>query len=110
MEKRFTNENFERFLRQNAEGLRMRPSDKVWKGISRRMNRSRRNFGFILSASLLTISTLVYYRMDHHAPAAASPNSAALKQIVTNKFTETSKANSQSTTFTDNVIKHPRTK
>jgi len=83
MERRFTNENFERFLQQNAEGLRMRPSDKVWKGISRRMNRSRRTFGFILSISLLTISTWAYYWMDHSPKAGttASSNAGSSKTV-----------------------------
>ena len=67
MERNFTNENFEGFLRQNAEGLRMRPNERVWKGISKHLNRRRRRIGFILSVSLLTISSLGYYLMDNTA-------------------------------------------
>lgn len=68
MERNFTNENFERFLRQNADGLRMRPSDKVWKGIHRQMNRKRRRLGFLLTFSLLITSALGYYLTEGNTP------------------------------------------
>lgn len=61
MEKNFTNENFERFLRQNTDGLRMRPSAKVWKSISSHLNKRRRRIGFILGCSLLLTTGLGYY-------------------------------------------------
>ena len=67
MERNFTNENFEGFLRQNADGLRMRPSDKVWKGISSHLNRRRRRIVFVLSISLLTFSALGYYWLENSA-------------------------------------------
>jgi len=67
MERNFTNENFEGFLRQNADGLRMRPSDKVWKGISRNLNRKRRRFGFALVACLLIATGSGYY-FNQHSP------------------------------------------
>jgi len=61
MERNFSNENMEEFLRRNAEGLRMRPSAKVWKGISSQLNRRRRRIGLILGTSLLLTTTLGYY-------------------------------------------------
>jgi hypothetical protein len=61
MERNFTNENFEEFLRQNADGLRMRPSDKVWKGISRNLNKRRRRFGFLFTVSLLLTGAFSYF-------------------------------------------------
>jgi hypothetical protein len=64
MERNFTNENFERFLRQNADGLRMRPSDKVWKGINQHLNRKRRNMGFLLTGMLLLSTSLGYYMIE----------------------------------------------
>lgn len=39
----------------------MRPSAKVWKGISAHLNRRRRRFGFLLGTSLLLTATLGYY-------------------------------------------------
>jgi hypothetical protein len=62
MERNFTNdENFESFLRRNADNLRMRASDKVWKNISRNLNKRRRRIGMALGAFLLTCSLLTYY-------------------------------------------------
>ena len=60
MERNFTNENFERFLRQNADSLRMRPTEKVWKEISSHLTRSRRRFTIFLSVLLLITSSLAY--------------------------------------------------
>src|SRR5690349_11359982 len=74
MERNFTNENFERFLRQNADGLRMRPSDKVWSGISRNLNRRKRRFGFLLLTSLM-IATGLGYHYTAHAPRINTPAS-----------------------------------
>lgn len=66
MERNFTNENFERFLRQNADGLRMRPSAHVWKGISKQLTKRRRT-GFIFAISLLLTTGLVYYFVTNSA-------------------------------------------
>ena len=72
MERNFSNENFERFLQQNADGLRMRPSDKVWKGISRQLNRRRRRYGFILALTLLFSSSLGYYLLESYYTTSGS--------------------------------------
>ena len=60
MERNFANENMEEFLRRNTDGLKMRPSAKVWKGISSHLNRRRRKFGFILGTSLLLTTAFGY--------------------------------------------------
>jgi hypothetical protein len=67
MERNFTNENMEEFLRQNADGLRMRPSAKVWKGISSHLKWRRRRTGLILGTSLLLTTTLGYYLVNESA-------------------------------------------
>jgi hypothetical protein len=83
MERNFTNENFERFLRQNAEGLRMHASDRVWKGISKRLNRRRRRIGFVLSLSLLAVSSLGYYLMnDTVEPASQKMAGSVPRQTI----------------------------
>jgi len=61
MKRNFTNENFEGFLQQNADSLRMRPSDKVWSGITRHLNRRKRILGFTLGFSLLILTGIGYY-------------------------------------------------
>src|SRR5829696_5357903 len=61
MKRNFTNENFEDFLRESAEELRMRPSDKVWKSISSHLNQRRRRVGFAIGTFLLALSTFAYF-------------------------------------------------
>ncbi len=106
MESNFTNENFERFLRQNADGLRMRPSDKVWKGINQQLNRKRRNMGFLLIGMLLLSTSLGYYLIE-----GAAPNAAPTKQSSFQNGTRSDKNRLNSETgiiaanSTDNTIK-----
>lgn len=89
MEKDFTNENMEEFLRQSADNLRMRPSAEVWKGISAHLNSRRRRFRWILGTSLLLTTALGYYFTNesskgfHHS--AANTN-AKTEKPVTNKI------------------------
>jgi hypothetical protein len=61
MKRNFSHENFEDFLRQSADGLRLRPSDKVWKGVSRYLNKRRRRIGFAIGTFFLAVSTLGYF-------------------------------------------------
>ncbi|MFL5741710.1 MAG: hypothetical protein ACJ75B_15900 [Flavisolibacter sp.] len=72
MKRNFTNENFEQFLQQNADGLRMRPSDKVWKGISRKLNEDRRRWYYIFGFSLLLFTGLGYYLTQNSEKSTAS--------------------------------------
>jgi hypothetical protein len=67
MERNFTDENMEEFLRRNVDGLRMRPSAEVWKGISAHLNGHRRRFGWILGTSLLLTISLGYYLVNDSA-------------------------------------------
>ena len=79
MERNFTNENFERFLRQNADGLRMRPSDKVWRGIDQHFKKKRRRTTFLLAFSLLLTSSIGYYLVEGslNPPVPTADRSAA---------------------------------
>jgi hypothetical protein len=74
MERNFTNENMEEFLRRNADGLRMRPSAKVWKGISNHLNKRRRRIGLITGTSLLLITALSYYLVNESSNNFHSAN------------------------------------
>ncbi|HEY0355105.1 MAG TPA: hypothetical protein VGC29_02805 [Flavisolibacter sp.] len=64
MERNFTNENMEEFLKQNAEGLRMLPSDKVWQGISSHFKKQRRRFGLLVGIGLVVTTATGYYIVD----------------------------------------------
>jgi len=64
MERNFTNENFERFLKQNADQLKMRPSEKVWKNISRSLNGDRRKYTLGLFSFFLLVSLLGYIAIE----------------------------------------------
>lgn len=77
MERNFTNENFENFLRRNADGLRMRPNEKVWKEISKKLNRRKRVAGFTIGSVLLAICTLGYFAIEPGKIALPENNDAA---------------------------------
>ena len=64
MERNFTDENMEEFLRRNADGLNMRPSAKVWKGISSHLQWRRRKIGLVLGTTLLLTTALGYYLVN----------------------------------------------
>lgn len=73
MERKFTDENFEGFLRQNADHLRMTPADKVWKNISRSLNHGRRRFTISLLSFLLLGSLLGYFIIEESSNKFVSP-------------------------------------
>ena len=59
MERNFNNE-FERFLKENADQYRMYPSSKVWSGIYNALHTRRKWFGLgiillLLTGSLVTV-------------------------------------------------------
>ncbi len=66
MERNLQNENFEDFLKQNAEGLRMLPSDSVWKGISNHFRRQRRKGGLLIGLGLLLTTTGGYFLVNEN--------------------------------------------
>ena len=82
MKRNFTNENFEDFLRQSADGLRMMPSDKVWKGISSRLKKRRRRFGLAIGTLLLALTTFTYYLVESSSKNlhTFTPGHSALKK------------------------------
>lgn len=88
MEKNFTDENMEEFLRRSTDGLRMRPSAEVWKGISAHLNARRRRIGWILGTSLLLTTALGYY--------AISESSKSFHNSTANSKTEKSVPNKTS--------------
>lgn len=78
MERNSTNENFEHFLRQNAEDFRIYPSDKVWEGISQNLHKPKKRypFGLIL---LLVSSSLIGYTVFELASNTGKPETVLTK-------------------------------
>jgi hypothetical protein len=114
MKRNFTNENFEDFLRQNADDLRMRPSKKVWKGISSHLNQRRRRVGFAIGAFLLALSTFAYLTVENSSSQFAETISAGkAKAAVKPVEKETTQNNAQtidsrsttSTTLSNNTLR-----
>jgi len=58
----------------------MRPSDKVWDSINKRLNRKKRRFGFLVSFSLIAAAGLGYFLYDapngQHATATNTTTAA----------------------------------
>jgi hypothetical protein len=81
MERNFNNE-FERFLKENADQYRMYPSSKVWSGIYASLHTRRKWFGLGIVLLLLT-GTLITFLVTHsskqtaiiaHKPVSESQN------------------------------------
>lgn len=109
MERNFTNENMEDFLRQSADGLRMRPSARVWKEISGHLNRRRKITGFVLGTALLLTTALGYYlvyesanNFDH---SVANTNNTKVEKVVSKQLQATTKTNQQSIATAGKPIK-----
>src|SRR5215204_3680242 len=112
MKRNFTNENFEDFLRQSADGLRMRPSNKVWQNISDHLNQKRRKVGFAIGGFLLALSTIAYFVIEgstknsnsfHTTKTSGQSSSTLLKQDATQKISNSIVSRpllSNSTSFT----------
>jgi hypothetical protein len=69
MESKFNSENFERFLKDNADQYRIYPSERVWKGVYNALHTRRRWFGIgfillLLSAGFVTTMMLTNTPVD----------------------------------------------
>src|SRR6059058_717115 len=65
MKRNTTPENFERFLKDSADELQMRPAANVWGRIENRLNRRRRWVYFTSGFFLLTATLFGYVIIDH---------------------------------------------
>ena len=61
MERQFHNEDFEKFLKDNANQYRMYPSDKVWKGIYSALHTRQRWYAISALILLLTSGALLTF-------------------------------------------------
>ncbi len=53
MQRNFTNQDFEDFLKRSSDSLYMRPSDKIWKSISKNLRQRRRRIAFATGTFLM---------------------------------------------------------
>ena len=53
MQRKINHDDFERFLQENADQVRMYPSSAVWKNISKDLNRRKRRLVAFLAALML---------------------------------------------------------
>lgn len=65
MERQLHDNDFERFLKQNADQYRMFPSENVWKGIHNTLHTRRRWTGFWLALLLLTTGSLTWLMLTN---------------------------------------------
>lgn len=67
-------DEFDQFLQDNADGLRMHPSDKVWKHIAAELDRKKKRSGGLFVLALLLISgTYIAFELaqtNHHIQLA----------------------------------------
>ena len=92
MKRDFTNENFERFLKQSADNLRMKAPDRVWQNLSHELNKRRRKFILGLSAFLLIASTAGFFITNNVSRQASvalqsqeQPSASSLKNALSEK-------------------------
>lgn len=60
MQRDFFDENFEWFLKRNADSFKMTASDQVWSSISRELKKRRRRMNWTMAASFMILSGLGY--------------------------------------------------
>lgn len=84
MKRNFFNENFEKFLKENADQYRMYPSEKVWKGVVKDLNKRRRWLGFTFGAFLLVASLFGYYVVENNS-SVSTPASSNSSDVVYNE-------------------------
>src|SRR5688500_13752707 len=84
MENKFNNEDFEHFLKENADQYRMFPSEKVWKGIHKSIHSRPKWYGFGLSFLILTTSVVTWVMLSNsnrNRPVISSLPPVAAQQI-----------------------------
>lgn len=76
MESNFRENEFEHYLKENADQYRMFPSEKVWKGINSTLHTRRKWYGFWLGALLLLTGGAVTWVMTTQPGLKKIPGSA----------------------------------
>ncbi|MBD0276656.1 MAG: hypothetical protein ICV81_01645 [Flavisolibacter sp.] len=89
MLKNFSHEDWERFLKQSADQLRMQPSHKVWRRISWDLQTRKRRIALASVAVLCTALSLSYYLIDlsDNTHQTGTVRQAVTKPVHTDKTT-----------------------
>jgi hypothetical protein len=69
MRRFFTDDSLEDFLKQSTDRFQLRPSDKVWKGISENLKRKNRRIGWFTGLFVTATSVAVYLLSQQHPGA-----------------------------------------
>jgi len=80
MESNFSNNDFEQFVKQNADQYRMFPSEKVWKGVNNALHTRRKWYAFWLGFILLLTGGAVTWVMTGQPALNKHDNSASISQ------------------------------
>jgi len=90
MESNFSNNDFEQYIKQNADQYRMFPSEKVWKGVNNALHTRRKWYAFWLGFILLVTGGAVTWVMTGHPALNEQDNpSAIIKPAISNQKTVT---------------------
>ena len=73
MKKDFFDDSFEGYLKRNADQLRMRPSENVWKNIEKNRNRQRRRITIGSAVFFLTASLFSYFSLNNGSLVSLKP-------------------------------------
>lgn len=84
----FRDENFEDFIKRNADNLRMKAPDRVWESLTGKLSKEKRRFGFGLSAFFLATAVLSYFTINNTSRLVSGPDSiATIEQDAANEST-----------------------
>lgn len=99
MKPNFTNDDFEKFIKQQADQLRMRPSDKVWNNISGDIHSKRRWIGLGLLLFLVTTTSVSTYFLlsNNNRTPVSSVNQQTNNRTVNNNTVKSSVTTEQNT-------------
>lgn len=81
----FNQDDFEYFLKESSDELRMQPSPQVWNGIADKLNKRRRTTAFASGGFLLVASLVSYFLIQ---------TKAVVKPLATKAIIHTSPSNS----------------
>jgi len=77
MESNFSNNDFEQYVKQNADQYRMFPSEKVWRGVNNALHTRRKWYAFWLGFILLLTGGSVTWVMTGHPALSKKDNSTS---------------------------------